>query len=126
MLTKQNREFCEHYVESYKPVDAYMKAYPDSSRESARRASSRLLQKEEVIDYITELQKIQWRAACITAERIGKQLGEIAFNADGKTCRKDQLKALELLSKQIGLYTQKVEMKQEVIEIGLEDEDSSR
>lgn len=124
MLTKQNKEFCENYVESYKPVDAYVKAYPDSSRESARRSSSKLLQKDEVIEYIKELQKVQWRAACITAERIGKQLAEIAFNTDGETCKKDQLKALELLSKQIGLYIQKVELKEEVIEIGIEDEDS--
>lgn len=124
MLTKQNKEFCEYYVECYKPTDAYCKAYPTATRESARRLSSKLLQKEEVLEYISELQKAQFKAACITAERIGKQLGEIAFNDDGKTSRKDQLKALELLSKQIGLYTQKVEMKQEVIEIGLEDEDS--
>lgn len=123
MLTKPNREFCEYYVECYRPVDAYMKAYPDCTRESARRTSSKLLQKPEVLDYITELQKVQWRSACITAERIGKQLGEIAFNADGKTSRKDQLKALELLSKQIGLYTERIEMKQEVIEIGLEREE---
>jgi hypothetical protein len=35
------------------------------------------------------------------------------------------MKALELLQKQLGLFTQRVEMKQEVIEIGVEGIDEN-
>lgn len=61
----------------------------------------------------------------MNAERIGKQLAEIAFNVNGDVCYKDQMKALELLQKQLGLFTQRVEMKQEVIEIGVEGVDEN-
>lgn len=124
VLTVKQRAFAENYVLSYNATEAYQKAYPDASYHTAKSKAYKLLKHEGILEYIQELQKEQWKAACINAERIGKELARIAFNESGDVCYKDQLKALELLSKQIGLYTQKVEVKQEIIEVGIENEDS--
>lgn len=123
-LTAKQRAFCEEYVLCYNQVQAYHKAFPDASIATAKAGASKLIHKPEVLEYVEMLQKEQWRVACVNAERIGKELAMIAFNERGDVCYKDQMKALELLQKQLGLLNQKVEIKQEVIEIGLENEDS--
>ena len=62
-------------------------------------------------EYIKQLQQIEFEAACITAERIGLKLAEIAFAAKGDEDYNPnaQLKALDLLQKQMGLQKQHIE-----------------
>jgi phage terminase small subunit len=124
-LTAKQRAFAEAYVLCYNQVQAYHEAFPDASLSTCKAAASRLIHKPEVLEYVQLLQKEQWKIACVNAERIGKELAKIAFNENGDVCYKDQMKALELLQKQLGLQNQKVEVKQEIVEIGLADEDSA-
>ena len=123
-LTAKQQKFAEAYVLCYNQVQAYHEAFPDASPATCKSGASVLIHKPEVLEYVQILQKEQWKVACVNAERIGKELAKIAFNEKGDVSYKDQMKALELLQKQLGLQNTKVEVKQEIVEIGLADEDN--
>lgn len=111
-LTKKERAFCEEYVANgCNASRAYFAAYDTASMESARKGYCKVFRKPEVKAYIAELQKEAFERACVSAERVALKLADIAFaekddEAYGATA---QLKALELLQKQLGLQTQKIE-----------------
>lgn len=112
--------FCEEYISNgYNAYKAYMVAYPKSSEQSAKGNANRLLRTPEIKEYIKDLQKERFEALNISAERIAEKLAEIAFadKKDEDYTATAQLKALDLLQKQLGLQSQKVEMngKQDVI-----------
>lgn len=110
-LTKKERTFCEEYVvNGCNASRAYAKAY-ECSIEDARKRYCKTFRKPEVKAYITTLQREAYEAAFITAERVALKLADIAFAAkDDEYCGiSAQLKALELLQKQLGLQQQKIE-----------------
>ena len=110
-LTKKEKAFCEEYVANGGNASrAYFAAY-DTSLENARRAYCRVFKKPEVKEYIAALQKEAFAAACINAERVALRLSDIAFaDKDDKIYNiSAQLKALDLLQKQLGLQHQKIE-----------------
>lgn len=111
-MTKRMKDFCEEYVvNGCNATQAYLKAY-GCTYDSAQALGWRNLQKPEIKEYIGQLQKAQFEAACINAERIGIKLAEIAF-ADGDNEYYNataQLKALDLLQKQLGLQKSKQEI----------------
>jgi len=111
-LTAKEKKFCEEYVANgCNASRAYFEAYDTSSMENARKAYCKVFRKPEVKEYIAELQKEAFANACITAERVALKLGDIAF------AEKDdefynvpaQLKALDLLQKQLGLQKQQID-----------------
>ena len=69
------------------------------------------MKKPGIKEYIAELQKEAFAAACISAERVALRLAEIAFadKDDEHYSATAQLKALDLLQKQLGLQHQKIE-----------------
>lgn len=110
-LTRKERNFCEEYVRNGGNASrAYFYAY-DTTIENARKIYCKVMKKPEVKEYISQLQKAEFEAACINAERIGLKLAEIAFaDKDDEYYKpQQQIKALDLLQKQLGLQTQKVE-----------------
>lgn len=110
-LTRKERNFCEEYVRNGGNASrAYYFAY-DTTLENARKEYCKVFRKPEVKSYIRELQKIAFDNACITAERVALKLGEIAFSdkEDELYNVTAQLKALDLLQKQLGLQKQKLE-----------------
>jgi phage terminase small subunit len=110
-LTKKEKAFCEEYVANGGNASrAYFAVY-DTSLENARRQYCKTFRKPEVKAYITELQKEAFAQACITAERVALKLADIAFADKNDECygAQAQLKALDLLQKQLGLQTQKLE-----------------
>lgn len=110
-LTRKEKAFAEEYVRNGgNACQAYLFAY-DACYDTAKAEGWRLLKREGVKEYITKLQKDAYDAACITAERVALKLAEIAFahkedEAYGPT---SQLKALDLLQKQLGVQHQKIE-----------------
>lgn len=111
-LTKKEKAFCEEYVANGGNASrAYFAAYDCPSMENARKAYCKVFRKETVKSYIRELQKEAFEAACINAERVALKLADIAFAEKGDEYYNavSQLKALDLLQKQLGLQTQKVE-----------------
>lgn len=110
-LTKKEKAFAEEYIRNGgNASQAYFFAY-DTTIENARKLYVKPMRKPAVKEYIKALQQAEYEAACITAERIGLKLAEIAFAAKGDEDypATAQLKALDLLQKQMGLQTQKVE-----------------
>ena len=110
-LTKKEKAFCEYFVfENMSATNAYLAAY-ECGWNTAKSAGYRVLKKPHIKEYIEALQKEAWEAAAITAEKIGLKLAEIAFAAkdDEYYTPNQQIRGLELLQKQLGLQTQKVE-----------------
>jgi phage terminase small subunit len=111
-LTKKEKAFCEEYVANGGNASrAYFAAYDTHSIEAARKAYCKVFRKPEVKEYIRELQKVAFDNACITAERVALKLADIAFadKEDEHYGATAQLKALDLIQKQLGLQQQKIE-----------------
>ena len=127
-LTNKQIAFCEEYVANgYNAIEAYRVAYPNSCDNSLRSNPYQLLQNPKVKVYIRNLQKERFDALNISADRIAVKLAEIAFadKKDEDYIVSAQLKALDLLQKQLGLQNQKIEMNGEqkiVLTIGDEDD----
>lgn len=110
-LTKKEQAFCEEYIANgCNASQAYAKAY-GCCIEDARKRYCKTLKKDKVKEYISSLQKDAYDAAFINAERVALKLADIAFaeKDDEHYVVSSQLKALDLLQKQLGLQRQKVE-----------------
>ena len=124
-MTAQQKQFCENYLSNgYNLVKAYFDAFPDADRSNPKPSYPYVLfKKPEIREYINERRKEIYESLNIDAERIAQELADMAFAMKGDEIYSAtiKLKALELLQKQFGLQNQKVETKQEIIEVSLED-----
>ena len=110
-LTKKEKAFCEAYVfDGESATGAYLKAY-DCEYSTANTAGWKMLRKPHIQEYINAIQQEAFAAACITAEKVALKLADIAFAAKGDEDYNAtaQLKALELLQKQLGIQHNKIE-----------------
>ena len=110
-LNKKEKTFCELYaLQNLSATQAYLQAY-GCEYGTAKNKGYLVLRRPQVKEYIEALQKEAWEAACINAEKVGLKLAEIAFAAkdDKDYTPTTQLKALDLLQKQMGLQHQKIE-----------------
>lgn len=122
-LTAKQKLFCEEYVANgYKLNDAYLAAYPNASPKTANAEQWKLMKKDPIKAYIRELQHDRFEALSINADSIATQLKEIAMNEDASFM--ERMRALELIQKQLGLQTQRVDAKVEVnnITVDIEEE----
>lgn len=103
--------FCEEYVANGGNASQAYYAVYDTTKENARKLYCKVMKKPEVREYIQQLQKEAFEAACINAERVALKLADIAFAAKGDEDYNAtaQLKALDLLQKQLGLQKQHIE-----------------
>ena len=126
-LNEKQIKFCELYVSNgYKQGEAYLEAYGLTDMDSARAGACRILKNQKIREYITQLQKEAFEAQCINAERVATKLAEIAFaqKDDQYYTAPNQLKALDLLQKQLGLQNQKIEMSSQDININIVQENT--
>ena len=126
-LNEKQRKFCELYVSNgYKQGEAYLEAYDLTDIDSARAGACRILKNQKIREYITQLQKEAFEAQCINAERVATKLAEVAFadKNDQYYTPSNQLKALDLLQKQLGLQNQKIEMSSQDININIVQENT--
>lgn len=110
-LTEKEVAFCECYVfEGLSATKAYQKVY-GCAYNSASANSVKVMKKDAVREYIESLQKEAFKASCLTAEKVALKLSEIAFaeKGDEDYNATAQLKALELLQKQMCLQKQHIE-----------------
>lgn len=110
-ITREQEKFAQEYVENgYNATAAYKTVY-GCAESTAKTAGCKMLRKPQVMERVKELQKEQFDAACITAERVAKKLAEIAFSKKGDRYYNSQaqIKALDLLQKQLGLQQQKID-----------------
>ena len=120
-LTPKQRKFVEEYVKDYNAIKAYMRAYPDAAEKTARRNQYKYLKKPEILEYLHQLQEEAVRQAGIGPAKILKKLDDII--SDPTSTKAEQMKAMELMSKNLGLQTQKVETTAKVVVINIDDED---
>lgn len=110
-LNHRQLEFINQYLSNgFNSTQAYMIAY-ETSYETANRSAYRVFNHPEVNAEIKRRQAEHYAMLNISAERIAEELATMAFAEKGD---KDysgtvKLKALDLLQKQLGLQTQKVE-----------------
>lgn len=98
-----------------------MRVY-DGSYDTAKGQASRILKKPEAIEYIQEVQRKAYQEAGITAERIALHLASIAFDENDLFASSNQIRALDLLQKQLGVQKQALDITQDtVIDIKIEE-----
>lgn len=109
-LTVQQSKFCEEYVANgYNATQAYMASY-NATYETANKNAWKILKMDAAQNYIVHIQKDRVKALNISAERILEELSTIAFaeKSDQIYTVTAKLKALDLLQKQLGVQTQKI------------------
>lgn len=126
-LTKVQRQFCEEYVcNGCNATKAYLSVKPDLSDDRAYQRAREILHNPRAQEYISYLLEESWKAAAITPARIAKEIADIAFapidNENGLTysVKKDYF---NLLQKQLGLQTQKLEADVKTVNIKVDVED---
>lgn len=122
-LTAKQKLFCENYVSNgYKLVQAYMDAF-GVSYEVANANQWRLMKQDAIKRYIRDLQHDRFEAMGVTADRIAAELTKIATDPDATNS--ERMRAWELIQKQMGLQTQRVEadIKTTTITVGLDDDE---
>jgi len=109
-MNNQQKLFCQEYVKNgMNGTKAYMKVYPNSSEKSAKDNASRLIAKDSIQKYIKELQnKSEDKAIMSIQDRMQWLTNLITSKTEQSVANK--LKALEILNKMDGVYTQKVEV----------------
>lgn len=109
-LTKKEKDFCDGYIKWGSATKAYLEAY-GCEYDTANAQGYKMLKKPHIREYITTLQKEAFAEAFITAERVALKLSDIAFadKEDEIYNINAQLKALDLLQKQLGLQKQQLE-----------------
>ena len=114
LLTDKNKEFAREYIANhYNGTQAYLKVY-ECSYENAVRKAWGLVHKPEVQEYIIiQLNKYpnMVEALNISADRLLDELAQMAFAEKGDEDYPANIKvrALDLLQKQMGLQSQKIE-----------------
>ena len=124
-MTDPQKRFCEEYIANgFNARAAYYVAFPNSKKDNKQPSYPyTLLKNPEIKEYIAKRREEIYESLNIDAKRVAQELGDIAFAKKGDEIYSaaNKLNALELLQKQLGLQNQKVETKQEIIEINLED-----
>ena len=107
-LTVIQRRFLEEYIKDYNGARAYMRAQPSVDYDNAKATAYVILKKPEAHAYLDQLEKEKFQELRINAEHIATELAKIAF-MDDEASKKDKMKAIELLQKQLGLQSQKIQ-----------------
>ena len=124
-MTERQKLFAETYLANgYNALDAYYQAFPEKADKKNKKPSYpyTLLKEPEVAEYIKVRREEIYNSLNVDAIRVAQELATVAFAPKGDEVYNvtAKLKALELLSKNLGLQIQKNESK-EVIEVTLED-----
>lgn len=106
-LTKKQREFCEEYAKTGNATRSYMKAYEktEDDYDLCSIEGSKLLKKQEIREYVSELAKV--KNVLAEEEWLCDKLIDIINNPMTKDA--DKLKAIDMLLKTTGSYTQKID-----------------
>jgi phage terminase small subunit len=89
-LTAPQELFCQKLVAlKFNATDAYLAAYPKSSRVSARAAAARLLANASIADRVAEIAQAVGAQEGITPARVLREAGFIAFQRASSIFRED-------------------------------------
>lgn len=109
-LNNNQKKFCQEYLKvGMNGTKAYMNVYKRSTEESARRSASELLTNLDVQEYISKLQQKEEDKALVTVDEIITGIKKIID--DDKSYNGDKLRGYELLGKYLGMFKERVEVK---------------
>jgi phage terminase small subunit len=103
-MTAKQQRFCEEYMIDLNATQAAIRA--GYSPQNAEQLGYQLLQKTSVSEEIARLKAAQSARTGITADRVLREYGSIAFaalEADGMIRPKDKLHALDAIAKHLGI-----------------------
>ena len=89
-LKDKHEKFCLEYVKDLNATAAYLRVYPKSSEESARRLGSKLLTNVDVSRRISELKEKRAERQKLSGDMVVKRLADIAFAHIGLICVWDE------------------------------------
>lgn len=112
-LTAKQERFCREYIIDLNATRAAIRA--GYSEKTANRIASENLSKLDIQEKIRQLQqKIEARTE-ITQDKVLNELANIGFAEPSKQIRViDKIKALELLGKHLGIFTDKLQVKGDI------------
>lgn len=122
-MTEKQKIFCQAYIANhYNATRAYLEAYPGSSYNTANSQPTRLLKKQEIRDYIAELQREAVQQYGDIAALISQQLVEdITYRDEDGNHSAGWQKSVDLLSKNLGLQKQDISVKQTTITVDIDE-----
>ena len=109
-LTQKEIMFCENYITCGNATESAIKA--GYKEQTARVTASKILTKANIQEYVKELQEKAKTSRIMTAIERREFLTELIKNRNEKVA--DRLKALDILNKMDGAYTNKVEVMGEI------------
>lgn len=122
-MTEKQRLFAEHYLANgFNARDAYYSAFGENGNKQPSYPYT-LLKNKEISGYIQKRREEIYDSLNIDATRVMQEIADIAFEPRNEKNIASKLKALELLSKNLSLQTQKIESK-DIIEVSLVEDDN--
>lgn len=128
-LNPQQMKFCELYAGGKTQTQAYIEAYnyDPEKRDTASSLASKLMKKPLVKETVLRLQHDVYERMCLNAEKVAIKLAEMAFaeKDDEVYGANVQLKALDMLQKQLGLQKQNIKADVDTsttIKVSIDDE----
>lgn len=109
MLTEKQERFVQNILQGMSQADAYRSAYPKQkmSDKTVWEAASRLMKNSKVTARLSELRKELASPVIMSAQKRLEWLTDLINNAEEGT--NEKLKAIDIMNKMQGEYTQKVE-----------------
>ena len=122
-MTEKQRLFAEHYLANgFNARGAYYSAFGENGNKQPSYPYT-LLKNKEISGYIQKRREEIYDSLNIDATRVMQEIADIAFEPRNEKNVASKLKALELLSKNLSLQTQKIESK-DIIEVSLVEDDN--
>lgn len=122
-MTEKQKLFAENYLANgFNAREAYYSAFGENGNKAPSYPYT-LLKNKDIADYIQKRREEIYESLNIDAIRVMQEIADLAFEAKTNSNASSKLKALELLSKNMGLQTQKVETK-DVIEVMLVEDNN--
>ena len=117
-MTEKQKLFAENYLANgFNARDAYYSAFGENGNKQPSYPYT-LLKNKEIADYIQKRREEIYESLNIDATRVMQEIADMAFEPRNDKNTMSKLRALELLSKNLSLQTQKVESK-DIIEVSL-------
>lgn len=122
-MTEKQKLFAENYLANgFNAREAYYSAFGENGNKQPSYPYT-LLKNKDIADYIQKRREEIYESLNIDATRVMQEIADIAFEPRNEKNVASKLKALELLSKNLSLQTQKIESK-DIIEVSLVEDDN--
>ena len=122
-LTPKQSLFIDHYIETLNGTESYLKAFGIQNRETARSQASILIANRNIKAEVDRRLEALRSPLIASAQQVLTFLTEMMGKEDAKDT--DRIRAAELLGKRYALFTDKIDLNQQIeVEINLLPTDS--